>query len=332
MLSVVTGGAGFVGSAITNALLDEGSRVRVLARRTSDLRNLKDLDVELHYGDLLEEGSLYHALRGCDVLYHAAAFYSTNPVDAHNMYETNIEGTKNVLRMAAKTGIGKVVHTSTIGAVGRPTQPGKLSNEETTFDLWETASPYAKAKYLAEVAALGFAADGLPVIVVNPCAPVGPKDVKPTSTGQRIVDYLRGVSSPFVPGGINHIAVEDVARGRLLAAKVGRIGERYILGHANGNLSRGDFYQLMEQVTGIHPPQGAEGRRVLGAGRRALKAIVRSRRRAVGERAAEAQRGYMPAALTCDPSKAIRELGLPQTPLALAFERAVVWFRENGYA
>ena len=332
MLSVVTGGAGFVGSAIVYALLDDESRVRVLARRTSDLRNLKGLDVELRYGDLLDESSLYRALRGCDVLYHVAAFYSTSPVNAHRMYDTNIEGTKNVLRAAAEAGIRKVVHTSTIGTIGGPTQAGVLPNEQTTFNLWDTASPYAKAKYLAEVAALGFAADGLPVVVVNPCAPVGPRDIKPTSTGRRIVDYLRGVSPSFVPGGINHIAVEDVARGHLLAAEVGRTGERYILGHRNGNLSRGDFYQLMEQVTGIHPPQGADGRRVLGTGRRALKGIARSLRRAMGERDAEAQSGHMPAALTCDPSKAIRELGLPQTPLAVAFERAVTWFRENGYA
>lgn len=331
MIALVTGGAGFVGSAVVRELLAEGARVRVLARRTSDTRNLEGLDIDLCYGDLLDPDSLYRAMRGCDLLFHVAAFYSTREEDAHRMYEINIEGTKNVLRTAAKVGVSKIIHTSTIGTIGRPREAGVLPNEETPFNLWETASPYVKSKYLGEVAALNFAKEGLPVVVVNPCAPVGPGDIKPSSTGQRIVDYLRGVRPSFIPGGINFVAVEDVARGHLLAAKLGRVGERYILGHAQGNLMEADFHHLMEQVTGLRPPEpgGREG--PTDAGRKILRRVRRTLRRALWHDSRNRQRGYVPTALTCDPSKAILELGLPQTPLLLAFQRAVDWFRNNGY-
>jgi len=168
----VTGATGFVGSAVVRHLLSRGITVRVLARRRSDLRNIAGLDVEIAYGDLLDEPGLLAALRGCDTLFHVAAFYSTSEADSQQMYEVNVRGTKTVLRAAQAAGVARIVHTSTIGTVGQPGD-STLATEETPFDLWDTASHYTKSKYLAEIAALTLCQHGAPVVIVNPCAPVG---------------------------------------------------------------------------------------------------------------------------------------------------------------
>jgi len=312
MRALVTGAAGFVGSWVVKELLREGIEVRAFVRPQSDLRNLQGLQVELAYGDLRQRESVDRAVRGCQMLFHVAAFYSAREADAPLLYEINVGGTRNVLEAALEAGVEKVVHTSTIGTIGRPAKGG-LPDESVAFNLWDTASHYVKSKYLAERLALAMARRGLPVVVVNPCAPVGPGDLKPSPTGRRIVDYLRGKIPPYPEGGINFIAVEDVARGHLLAAEKGRVGERYILGHQQGNLSRRQFLSLMERVSGI--PRPREGPR------------TRIRRLFRGK-----TRGHSPPSLTADPSKALRELGLPQTPLEEAFARAVQWFVENGYA
>ncbi|MBC7232646.1 MAG: NAD-dependent epimerase/dehydratase family protein [Chloroflexi bacterium] len=316
MRAFVTGATGFVGSAVVRSLLRRGVAVKALARRSSDLRNIAGLDVEVFYGDLFDEEGLACALRGCDVLYHIAAYYSTDEADAPMMYEVNVRGTKTVMRAALKAGVPRAVHTSTIGTIGQP-MDGSLATEEAPFNLWDTGSHYVKSKYLGEIAALAMNEQGLSVVVVNPCAPVGPRDIKPSSTGQRIVDYLNGRLPSFVSGGINFISVHDVAEGEVLAAERGRAGERYILGHREGNLSLSDFLTLMEEVSGVRAPRMP----------RSWPSLWPIRR---GKPAEEAP-SFRPKALTCDPSKAICELGLPQTPLAVAFAEAVAWFRENGY-
>jgi len=325
MKAFVTGATGFVGSAVVRSLLRRGIAVKVLVRRTSDLRNIAGLDVELFYGDLRDEDKLIVALRGCDTLYHVAAYYSTDEADNKTMYEVNVHGTKAVMRAALKAGVQRVVHTSTIGTIGQPLD-GSLATEETQFNLWDTCSHYVKSKYLAEIVALGMCNYGLSVVVVNPCAPVGPRDIKPSSTGQRILDYLHGKQPSFVPGGINFIHVQDVAEGEVLAAERGRIGERYILGHREGNLSLSEFLDLMERVSGMKRPHKARQRPLvlrLGIRRLWKDAAAHSMNRPL--------RDFRPRALTCDPSKAISELGLPQTPLEMAFMEAIAWFRENGY-
>lgn len=316
MKAFVTGATGFVGSAVVRSLLRRGIEVKALVRRSSDMRNIAGLDLEISYGDLLNEGDLTRALRGCDIVYHVAAYYSTDEGASQVMYEVNVRGTKAVMRAALRVGVQRVIHTSTIGTIGQP-EDGTLASEETPFNLWDTASHYVKSKYLAEATALGMCEQGLPVVVVNPCAPVGPRDIKPSSTGQRILDYLNGRLPSFVPGGINFIAVHDVAEGEVLAAEKGRVGERYILGHKEGNLRLLDFLALMEQVSGIKPPRiGKRWLSIWPAMRGKLSDNVLS---------------FKPKALTCDPTKAIRELGLPQTPLSEAFTEAVAWFRDNGY-
>jgi dihydroflavonol-4-reductase len=327
----VTGATGFVGSAVVRSLLRRGITIKVLARHTSDLRNIAGLDLEVFYGDLLDGDGLTAALRGCGTLYHVGAYYSTAEVDSQTMYEVNVRGTKAVLRAALKAGVQRVVHTSTIGTIGQPTD-GTLATEETPFNLWDRGSHYVKSKYLAELVALSICNDGLPVVVVNPCAPVGPRDIKPSSTGQRILDYLHGEQPAFVPGGINFVSVQDVAEGQVLAAERGQVGQRYILGNRDGNLLLPGFMALMERVSGIKPPSRA---REHGAGRtaRRLRSVLRLGRSKARNGASEAValKDFRPMALTCDPSRAIHELGLPQTPLETAFAEAVAWFRENGY-
>jgi dihydroflavonol-4-reductase len=322
--ALVTGATGFVGSAVVRELLAAGRYVRVLVRATSVLSNLERLDVEMVEADLLHEDSIRRGVESCDEVYHVAAFYSTSEEDAPLMYDVNVRGTKNVLNLALEAGAAKIIHTSTIGTIGRP-EDDSLPTEETDFNLWDTASHYARSKYLAETVALGLGEQGHPVVVVNPCAPVGPRDIGPSSTGQRIIAYLRGQMPSFVTGGINFIPVEDVARGHLLAAEKGIIGRRYILGSANGNLMLSDFLRLMEKVSGIGIPR-SKGPSLLSRARRLIHTSMPGR-------AGKAQApGHRPMALTCDPSRAIKELNLPQSSLEEAFSRAVNWFRENGYA
>ncbi|HIQ04294.1 MAG TPA: NAD-dependent epimerase/dehydratase family protein [Anaerolineae bacterium] len=322
-LALVTGAAGFVGSAVVRALLAEGIAVRAFVRVTSDRRNLAGLDVELVEGDLRDAAAVHTAVRGCDLVFHVAALYATDPAVAVEMYAVNVGGTKHVLAAAEAAGVQRVVHTSTIGTIGRPAD-GTLPTENTPFNLWDSASHYVRSKYLGEVAALEAARRrGLPIVIVHPSAPVGPGDYKPTVTGRRIVDFLNGRHPSYLDGGINFCAVEDIAVGHLLAAFKGQSGQRYILGNARGNLSFEQFLNLLSRVSGrpIPPPP-----------RPARRQLVDPRYWMARLRAASGMpSGSRPSALTCDPSRAIRELGLPQTPLADAFGRAVAWYREHGY-
>jgi len=325
MRALVTGGTGFVGSAVVRALLANGVQVVCLIRSGSNQRNLEGLDVTLVEGDLSDSDSLRQALRGCRQLYHVAAFYSTRPEDAKAMFTINVEGTRNILQAALELGLERIVHTSTIGVIGRPSD-GRLPTESDLFDDWANASPYVRSKLEAERIALELAAHGAPIVVVNPCAPVGARDIKPSSSGARIIAYLMGRTPSYLPGGINFVSVEDVAAGHLLAARHGRAGERYILGHAEGNLTLDDFCVLLERVSGLPQPRQANASTPLAVLRAAL-------RRLRGDpRSQLAAPGYRPQALTADPSRAIHELGLPQTPLEVAFRQAIVWFRANGYA
>jgi dihydroflavonol-4-reductase len=306
----VTGATGFVGAAVVRDLLAGGVAVTAFARPGANLRNLAGLDVAVATGDVRDLESLQAGMAGCAWVFHVAAYYGTLQSDAELMYAVNVDGVKNVLEAARQAGVGRIVHCSTIGTIGRR-QDGGLPNEDTPFNLWETASHYARSKYDGECAALDAAAAGLPVVVVNPCAPIGPRDIKPSSSGRRILDALAGRLPSYLDGGINHVAVHDVARGHVLAAQQGRVGQRYILG--NRNLTLPQFLDLVEQAAGApvaRPPS-----------RSRLLARLRPRPAA----------GYKPAALVCDCSKAIAELGLPQTPLEDAFAQAVAWFRGNGY-
>lgn len=295
----VTGAAGFVGSHVVRALLAAGVDVRALVRRAAAAVALAGLDLELVEGDLLQPAGWSPRLAGCDTLFHLAAFYSIQPADAQRLYAVNVGGAQAVLQAAAGAGVGCVVHTSTIGVIGRPAD-GSLPDEDTPFNLWRTGSNYVRSKWLGEAAALWWHERGLPVVVVHPTGPIGAGDAKPTATGQRVQDFLAGRRPDFPPGGMNLCPVGDIAAGHLLAARRGQPGQRYILGHAAGNLSEQAFLALLAQASGLPTPR-AEPR---PAGRR-------------------------PWALTANPARAIRELGLPQGDLGAALVEAVRFYREQ---
>lgn len=327
-MTCVTGGTGFVGAAVVRRLVSAGHRVRILARPSSSRRLLAGLPVEIADGDLTDEASLQRCLQGCRLLYHAAAMYTLWARDRRLFYEVNVEGTRRVLRAAAEAGVGRVVYTSTVGALGIPSD-GRPGTEDTPVGLADMVGDYKRSKFLAEEVACDFARRGLPVVIVNPSTPVGPGDIKPTPTGQMIVDFLRGKMWAYLDTGLNLVDVEDVATGHLLAADRGRVGERYILG--GRNLTLREIFEILGRIVGMRPPR-------LKVPAAAILPLAH-----LSEWIADRLTGQPPLVavdavrmarkrMFFDPGKAVRELGLPQSPVEDALAGAVRWFRANGYA
>jgi dihydroflavonol-4-reductase len=325
--ALVTGGTGFVGANVVRELLDAGATVRVLARSGGDRRGLSDLAVEIVEGDLRDPGSLRRATEGVTTLFHVAADYRLWARDPQELYRTNVEGTRAMLVAAAEAGVRRVVYTSTVGALGIP-KDGSPGSEDTPASLGDMVGPYKASKFLAERVALEFARAGVPLVVVNPSAPIGPWDVKPTPTGQMIVDFLRGKMYASLDTGLNIVHVRDVARGHLLAAERGRVGERYILGHAN--LSLTEIFQLLADITGLRPPRFRIPYAVAWLTAAGLESAARLRRAppAVSLTAVRMARKRM----YFRADKAVRELGLPQTDPREALAEAAGWFTRHGYA
>jgi dihydroflavonol-4-reductase len=327
--ALVTGGTGFIGSHVVRELLAEGATVRVLVRPASDRRALQGLPVEYVVGDLSDPGSLGSALAGVDTLYHVAADYRLWARDPSVLYRVNVEGTRALLRAAEGAGVARVVHTSSVGTLGIP--PGGGPGTETTpVRLEDMVGDYKRSKFLAEREAEAAAARGLPVVIVNPSAPVGPWDWKPTPTGRMLVDYLRGRMFAYVDTGLNLVHVRDVARGHLLAAARGRPGERYILGHAAGNLGLRAIFSRLASYTGVPAPRVRLPYRAALLIATVAEGVARLR----GTEPLVAKTAVRMAAkrMFFDPARAVRELGLPQTPVDQALRDAVDWFWAHGYA
>ena len=328
MKALVTGATGFIGSAVARVLLEAGIHVRVLVRHTSILKNLEGLKVEPVYGDLLDPSSLRQALSGCRQLYHIAAYYALWAKDPSVFYNVNVQGTKQLLETAQEVGVERMVYTSTIGAIGLP-DDGGLGTEETPISPSQLAGDYKRSKYLAEQEVMRLARTGLPVVTVNPTAPVGEGDVKPTPTGQIIVDYMLGRMWAYIDTGMNLIDVDDVAIGHLRAMERGRVGERYILGHSN--LTLWEICQMLSNLTGVKAPRLKLPWRVVLPLAHINKWVADyvthqpPRIPLEGVRMAKYRMHY-------DCSKALRELNLPQTPIETSLEKAVRWFRRHGYA
>src|SRR5438477_6272355 len=251
MKVLVTGATGFVGGAVVRALVNHGIDVRVLARAGADLQNIQNLTVERVEGDLRDQSSLRRSLTGCRQLYHVAAHYALWAKDPAIFYDVNVTGTKNLLEAAREVGTERIVYCSTIGAIGLPPSGG-LGTEETPVSLEQMAGHYKRSKYLAEQEVLKLSKAGLPVVIVNPSAPVGTGDVKPTPTGQVIEDFMKGRIPAYIETGMNIVDVDDVAAGHLLAMEKGRIGERYILG--NRNLMLREVFAILSRLTGVPAP------------------------------------------------------------------------------
>jgi dihydroflavonol-4-reductase len=320
--TLVTGATGFLGWHVANRLLARGEKVRALVRERSRVR---ELDGEIVTGDLRDPESLKRAVAGCAVVYHVAADYRLWAKDSSELYRSNVEGTRNLLQAARDAGVERVVYTSTVGCIGIPGDgPG---NENTHVVLDEMAGAYKRSKFQAEQVALEFARDGFPVVIVNPTAPIGDHDFKPTPTGKIVVDYLKGDMPAFVDTGLNLVDVEDTAEGHLLACDRGANGQRYILGAENLTLQQ--ILARLAEISGGEAPRwripypaayavglvstgwanltGHEPRAPIDAVRMARKKMFVSQ------------------------DKAKRELGFNPKPVDGALKRAVDWFRANGY-
>jgi len=328
----VTGASGFVGANLVHELIARGHRVKVLLRPNSDTRGIAGLDVERIPGDVSDREALIKAMRGCDWCFHVAASYHLWLRDYAPMYAANVDGTRNVIEAAAAAGCSRIVYTSTVGCIGLPKEvDGRLepTDETTPVSEAQMSNHYKRSKWRAEVVARELAAKGLPVVIVNPSAPIGPRDVKPTPTGQVIVDFLNRQMPAYLDTGLNWVHVCDVAVGHILAAERGRVGERYILGHADGNWTMKQAFALLAEITGVPAPKFQVPYSVALAAAYANEAIATMTGKApkaplAGVRMARYKMFF-------NPVKAIRELGLPQTPPKQALIDAVAWFRENNY-
>jgi len=332
MKCFVTGASGFIGANLVHELVARGHQVKALLRSQSDERGLRGAAFERVSGDIGDRASLTSAMRGCDWCFHVAASYHLWLPDYQPMYAANVQGTRHVLEAAAAAGCTRIVYTSTVGCIGLPNvldHPIVPSDETNTVSEAQMSNHYKRSKWQAEQVALQLAAKGLPVIIVNPSAPVGPRDVKPTPTGQVIVDFLNRKMPAYLDTGLNWVHVCDVARGHILAAEKGRIGERYILGNEKGNWTMKEAFTVLERITGVPAPKIRIPYFV------ALSA-------AHVDEAVSSMTGKPPKAplagvrmarykMFFNPAKAIRELGLPQTPPEQALADAVDWFRKNGY-
>lgn len=327
MRVLVTGATGFVGGAVARELIRTGYEVRILMRPAADRRNVHDLPVEIYDGDVRDLSSLRRAIVGCTQVYHVAALYKLWVRYQREIYECNVTGTDNVLMAARDSGVEKVIYTSSVATLG-VAGDGTLGNESTPVSLADMVGHYKRSKFLAEQVALRYAREGLPVVIVNPSTPVGVGDLKPTPTGKLIVDFLNGKMPGYVDTGLNLVDVEDVARGHLLAADNGQVGEKYILGHENLTLQQ--ILALLAELTGRPAPRFKVPYTLALGVAYADAALARliPRREPfappVGVKLSKKKMFF-------DSSKAVRILGLPQTPVREALRKAVQWFRENGY-
>ena len=255
----VTGASGFIGANLVHELLGRGHRVRALLRPKADVRGLEGLDFERVDGDITDPAACAAAAKGCEWCFHVAASYHLWLRDYAPMYAANVDGTRNVLQAAASAGCARIIYTSTVGCIGLPATSGGVgaapSDETVPPKPSQFSNHYKKSKWRAEEIALELAKNGVPVIIVNPSAPVGPLDVKPTPTGQVIVDFLNGKMPAYLDTGLNWVHVRDVAIGHILAAEKGRIGERYILGNAEGNWTMKQMFDVLQEITGMPAPR-----------------------------------------------------------------------------
>jgi len=326
MKALVTGASGFVGAAVARALERAGWQVRVLVRSGSDRSNLRALAAQVVEGDLADRDSLERGLDGCTGLFHVAADYRLGARDPAQLYRTNVEGTRNILQAARTAGVARIVYTSSVATIGIP--PGGSPGEErTAVDLSHMIGHYKRSKFLAEEVARDAArAMGMSVVIVNPSTPVGPGDIRPTPTGQLVLDAASGRMPAYVDTGLNIVHVDDVAAGHLLAFERGKAGERYILGGEDMTLQT--ILAQIARLVGRTPPRirlpyaavlpiaylAEAMARVTGrSGRVTLEGVRMSRKR-----------------MFFSSGKAVSELGYRWRPPIEAFEDALRWFRERG--
>jgi dihydroflavonol-4-reductase len=326
--TLVTGATGFVGSAVVRALLAEGEPVRVLIRASSSRHLLADLPVEIAVGDLDDPASLASAVAGCAGLFHVAADYRLWVPEPDAIYRTNVDGTRALLIAAAEAGVARIVYTSSVATLGLA-RNGQAADETTPATLGDMIGHYKRSKYLAELVVRELIErQGLPAVIVNPAAPIGPRDVRPTPTGRIVLEVAKGRVPAYVDSGLNVVHVDDVAAGHLQAYERGRIGQRYILG--GENLSLGEIFAMIARLVGRRPPRiRLPANLILPL---AYLAEAAARLGHSGEpfvtrdsvRMAK-KHMYFSSAL------AERELGFRSRPAEQAVRDALDWFQQHGY-
>ncbi len=332
MKCFVTGGSGFIGANIVHELNARGHSVRCLLRPGADMRGLQGAEYEAVPGDVGDVESLARGLKGCDWAFHVAASYHLWLPDYAPMYAANVEGTRNVLTTAHQAGCSRIVYTSTVGCIGLPKEVnGKVepTDETTPVSEAQMSNHYKLSKWKAEVVARELAAKGMPIVIVNPSAPIGPRDVKPTPTGKVIVDFVNRQMPAYLDTGLNWAHVRDAAVGHILAAEKGRLGERYILGSATGNWTMKEAFAVLQEITGVPAPKFQVPYGIALTAAHFYEFFAKfsgkpPKAPLAGVRMAKYKMFFNPA-------KAVKELGLPQTPPKQALADAVEWFRANGY-
>ncbi|KZX57131.1 hypothetical protein A3709_05070 [Halioglobus sp. HI00S01] len=326
---LITGATGFIGNHVTRLCLERGYEIRAMVMPGEDRSPLNGFDVEFVEGNLLDPDSLQRAVQGVEKVFHLAALFAIWTKDPDLHYKINVNGTESLMRAALAAGVEKVVYTSSVAAIGIPGN-GAIADENTPFNSWPWASDYILSKYLSHQLVKGMVSEGLPVTMVMPGLPFGPGDRMPTPTGTMIIRTLQGKMKNYWDGGVCPVDVRDVAAGHVLAMDKGRIGESYILANREGNMCNLDFLQLIGRIAGVDNVATTEvsGKVMLRVARlaeiwssitgKAPMTTVKNTRYVL-------QHGYV------NPTKAIEELGLPQTPIETAVRDSVEWFRANGY-
>lgn len=326
---LITGATGFIGNHVTRLCLEQGDEVRVMVMVGEDRSPLAGMDVEYVEGNLLDADSLARAVQGVDKLYHLAALFAVWTKDPDLHYKINVEGTRHIMNAAQAAGIEKIVYTSSIAAIGTDGK-GTPSTEDTPFTSWHFASEYIMSKYISHLEVKSRVKGGLPVTMVMPALPFGPGDRMPTPTGTMIIGALQGKMKNYWDGGVCPVDVRDVALGHVLAMEKGRVGESYILGNSQNNMPNKEFLQLVGKIAGVDNVANKEISKAMML-RVAKGAEFFSKITGKAPVTTVKNSSYAMEHFYVDASKAITELGLPQTPLETAIADSVEWFRENGY-
>ena len=324
----VTGATGFLGSHVARVLANQGANLRLLVRPTSNLKNLQGLNADTAVGDLRDAVSLEKAMSECDTVFHVAADYRLWVRDPNEMYRSNVDGTRILLDAARKNGVQRVVYTSSVATIGF-TSDGRPADEESPVSLADMIGHYKRSKYMAEQMAMEAGRSGMQVVTVNPTTPIGEQDVKPTPTGRIVVDFLKRKFPAYVETGLNLVDVRECACGHVAALEKGKSGERYILG--GHDLTLKQILDKLGQITGLPSPTiklpyifafaaGVVDEAVTGM-------LLRREPRATVDTVRMGKKKMFASS-----AKAERELGWKIVPVDNALQRAVDWFRANGYA
>jgi len=326
---LITGGTGFIGNHVTRMALEQGDEVRVMVMPGEDRSPLGGMDVEFVEGNLLDRDSFAPALKGVDKMYHLAALFAVWTKDPDLHYKINVQGTEALMKEALEAGLEKVVYTSSIAVIG--INPGEMSDEKTPFNCWPWASEYIMSKFISHHVVKGLLHRGLPVTMVLPGLPFGPGDRAPTPTGTMILRVLQGKAKNYWQGGVCPVDVRDVARGHILAMEKGRIGESYCLANTEANIGNEDLLRMIGRIAGV---EGVATREVSAKAMLRVARLMECWAKISGRPPVTTYKNtlYVLQESFVDATKAVTELGMPQSPIEQAIEDAIDWFREHGYA